>query len=58
MQFLSLPLELIQQVLSHAIRVRGTKRALRLRLVNSEYLSHVHTIKTRLIGYKSILQVK
>ena len=52
MQFLSLPLELIQKVLSHAIRVRGTKRALRLRLVNSEYLSHVHTSTTRLMDYK------
>jgi hypothetical protein len=35
MQLLDLPLELFQEILSHAIVVRGLKRGLRLRLVNS-----------------------
>lgn len=52
MQFLSLPLELIQQVLSHAIRVRRIKRALRLRLINSEYFSPGNASDSGLMGYK------
>ena len=34
MEFLDLPLEIIREILIHAVAVRGIKRGLRLRLVN------------------------
>lgn len=37
--FLDLPAELIRSILVHDVLVRGLKRALRLRLVNSVYLT-------------------
>lgn len=39
MPFANLPKELLQAILHHAIAVRGVKRGLRLRLVNSMYIS-------------------
>ena len=38
MRILDLPLELIQDILHKAIQVRGLRRGVRLRLVNSRYL--------------------
>jgi hypothetical protein len=35
---LSLPTEIFERILYHAIRIRGLKRGLRLRLVNSQYI--------------------
>lgn len=36
MQLFDLPLELLREILGWAVAVRGTKRGLRLRLVNSK----------------------
>lgn len=38
MGILELPLELFQEILYHAIQIRGIKRGLRLRLINSKYI--------------------
>jgi hypothetical protein len=37
MELTQLPIELFQEILRHAIVVRGIKRGLRLRLLNSAY---------------------
>jgi len=41
MHLLDLPLELLHEILGWAILVRGTKRGLRLRLVNSRLPSAI-----------------
>jgi hypothetical protein len=55
--FQQLPLELVRAILAEAMLVRGPRRALRLRLVNSKYLAqHASTLCGTIDTHQGSLQ--